>query len=238
VGARGSGTAKPCQEEGRPSTVATMAANNAELDPSSSEFNAKKAIYTRRIDGDEGVCYDSVEQCISAIYNKDKKRENAKKDRKEPEKLERKFLPEQMPVPVIRKEFRHVLTRMDEFKEGPLATLREWMLEKAKVKVLTRGLNQIRGFAIGYIQGFDKHWNLALSDVDEHFNRARRRKTFSTDSQCRRKLVPSDLPVEMRVGSSVMRILRIQGKYEVCVRHVPQVLLRGEHVVMVAKIPD
>ena len=32
----------------------------------------------------------------------------------------------------------------------------------------------------------------------------------------------------------LVRILKIKKKVELCVRHVPQVLLRGEHVVMVA----
>ena len=32
----------------------------------------------------------------------------------------------------------------------------------------------------------------------------------------------------------LVRILKIKKKVELCVRHVPQVLLRGEHVVMMA----
>ena len=32
-----------------------------------------------------------------------------------------------------------------------------------------------------------------------------------------------------------MRILKLKRKVEVCVRHAPQLLLRGEHVVMVAR---
>ena len=39
---------------------------------------------------------------------------------------------------------------------------------------------------------------------------------------------------EWRVGESVFRILKTKRKLEICVRHVPQVLLRGEHLVMVA----
>ena len=40
--------------------------------------------------------------------------------------------------------------------------------------------------------------------------------------------------IEWKVGESVFRIVKIKKKVEVCVRHVPQVLLRGEHVVMLA----
>ena len=35
------------------------------------------------------------------------------------------------------------------------------------------------------------------------------------------------------VGASVMRIEKIKRKTEVCRRHVPQLLLRGEHVASV-----
>ena len=40
------------------------------------------------------------------------------------ERVERRFLPEQMPVAVKRTEFRNVLTRMAEFQDGPLGKLR------------------------------------------------------------------------------------------------------------------
>ena len=95
-------------------------------------------------------------------------------------------------------------------------------------------MNNIRGVCSGFLAAFDKHWNLALSDVDENFNRPRRRKTYST-GRMRPIYLPQDLPVEMRIGSSLLRVDRIEKKFEVCVRHVPQVLLRGEHVVMVSK---
>ena len=57
---------------------------------------------------------------------------------------------------------------------------RKWKEEKIKVKVWTRGIDKIRGFATGFIVAFDKHWTLALTDVDEHFNRHRSRKTYLT----------------------------------------------------------
>ena len=103
-----------------------------------------------------------------------------------------------------------------------------------RVKVWTRGLDNLRGFAIGFVAGFDKHWNLILTDVDEHFNRPRKRKTFSTAEACRARLTPADLPKDLTMGESVMRVVKICGKFEVCVRHVPQVLLRGEHVALIS----
>lgn len=97
----------------------------------------------------------------------------------------------------------------------------------------------------GFLVAFDKHWNLALKDVDEEFTRKRSRKSYvgcTADSRPpmlrgggRQNLLPCDLPVEVRTGASLLRIVNIRGKFEMCVRHVPQVLLRGEHVVMVSK---
>jgi len=209
------------------------------LDPGSSEFDAKKAIYSVDAEKEKDTkSYDSVEQCITAIFNKDKASAKQKNSDKPPaaESLERRFLPEQMAVPSRRVEFRHVLTRMEEFKDGPLGRIRQWKDDQVRVKVWTRGQDQIRGYATGFIAGFDKHWNLVLTDVDEHFNRLRKRKTIKTSGISRPQLLPADLPVEFRVGESVLRVVRIQGKHEVCVRHVPQVLLRGEHVVMIALV--
>jgi len=220
-----------------------MEVSESMLDPASSKFDAKSAIYSGAVDTRGAEAFNTVEQCITAIQNKEagieckKEKQKKKKDEdQELEPLQRNFLPEQMPVPVTRKQFKHVLIRMEAFTAGPLATLGKWKEEKIKVKVWTRGIDKIRGFATGFIVAFDKHWNLALTDVDEQFNRHRSRKTYLTSGKSVKKLLPSDLPVEIRVGSSVMRVVRIQGKYEVCVRHVPQVLLRGEHVAMVAKL--
>lgn len=110
-----------------------------------------------------------------------------------------------------------------------------WQREKTRIKVWTRDMNNIRGFCTGFISAFDKHWNLALRDVDENFNRPRSRKTYSS-STMKSILMPQDLPVEMKIGSSLLRVIKIENKFEVCVRHVPQVLLRGEHVVMISKL--
>jgi len=206
------------------------------MDPSPEQFDCMKAIYSESAECklSEAKVYDSVEQCIAGIFGRDKKK-TKDRDESEHEVLERRFLPEQMPVKVERKPFRHVLLRMEEFTHGPLATIKKWSEEKVKVKVWTRGINEIRGVLTGFVVAYDKHWNLALVDVDEHFNRPRKRKTYFSEQKLKRKLLPSDLPLQMKYGSSAMKIIKIQGKYEVCVRHVPQILLRGEQVAMIGK---
>ncbi|XP_068202355.1 U7 snRNA-associated Sm-like protein LSm11 isoform X2 [Palaemon carinicauda] len=75
-----------------------------------------------------------------------------------------------------RKRARNVLNRMEEI-EGPLAVLRRCQQENIRVKVYTRNQSEIRGLLTGYVIAFDKHWNLALRDVDEVFQKKIRCKT-------------------------------------------------------------
>ncbi|XP_066955803.1 U7 snRNA-associated Sm-like protein LSm11 [Macrobrachium rosenbergii] len=71
---------------------------------------------------------------------------------------------------------RNVLNRMEEI-QGPLAVLRRCQQENIRVKVYTRNHSEIRGLVTGYVIAFDKHWNLALRDVDEVFQKKIRCKT-------------------------------------------------------------
>jgi len=213
------------------------------LDPTSEKFDSKYAIYSRdplKVGDCVVKTYDNIEDCIKA-FNDEKRhmKNNTTPFEEDSVKLERCFGPEQMMVPTKRSKssFRDINVRMKNYTLGPLGQLQKWRLEKIRVKVWTRSIDQIRGFCTGFIAAFDKHWNLALTDVDEHFHRRRVRKTWGdAGKRCPPKYLPSDLPVEIKIGSSLMRIVKIEGKYEACVRHVPQVLLRGEHVVMVAKL--
>ncbi|XP_064109236.1 U7 snRNA-associated Sm-like protein LSm11 isoform X2 [Macrobrachium nipponense] len=75
-----------------------------------------------------------------------------------------------------RKRLRNVLNRMEEI-QGPLAVLRRCQQENIRVKVYTRNHSEIRGLVTGYVIAFDKHWNLALRDVDEVFQKKIRCKT-------------------------------------------------------------
>lgn len=167
--------------------------------------------------------------------------------------LQRRFLPEQMPVAVEKPRGRNVLTYMERVavKGGPMAFLTECVEQRIRVKVVVRGAVQIRGSLEGFIIAFDKYWNLALSDVDELFNRKRYGSSMFTDqddteanlwtwrdpksgpkgSQRKRKPVKTE-----RVGSTTIYILKTRRKTELCQRHLPQTLLRGEHIVTVAKL--
>ncbi|ROT82948.1 hypothetical protein C7M84_023873 [Penaeus vannamei] len=65
---------------------------------------------------------------------------------------------------------RNVISRMQEMK-GPLAVLRRCKEENIRVKVYTRNQSEVRGVLTGFVVAFDKHWNLALRDVDEVFQK-------------------------------------------------------------------
>merc|ERR1719452_131373 len=114
-----------------------------------------------------------------------------------------------------------------------MSVLKRCMEEGERVKVWTRGVLGTRGVTTGFIAAFDKHWNMALTDVDEQFTRRRSRKAPVPGGVGAGVLGGGEIR-EFRVGESVVKILKVKKKVEICVRHVPQVLLRGEHVVMVA----
>ncbi|CAL8136474.1 unnamed protein product [Orchesella dallaii] len=82
----------------------------------------------------------------------------------------RRFLPHQLPVYRPRKEHPNTLTLMDTV-EGPLSVLRRVMTENLRIKLWTRNDKGFRGFLTGFVDAFDKHWNLILRDVDEQFVR-------------------------------------------------------------------
>ncbi|KAK6641060.1 hypothetical protein RUM44_012759 [Polyplax serrata] len=57
-------------------------------------------------------------------------------------------------------------------------------------QVWTRGPREIRGYCIGFLIAFDKHWNLALEDVLEVWTRRVKRKTVLLGEMCSiRKLI-------------------------------------------------
>ena len=137
--------------------------NNSEdnLEPSSSSFSPLNAIYDPNFDGSEAQkAHNNLEQCVAFIEGRWRGKTEAKKPSSEPPepvRLERQFLPEQMPVPGRRrKPFRHVLTRLAECQTGPLSVLRDCVKTRARVKVWTRGPTSVRGVMTGFIVAFDK----------------------------------------------------------------------------------
>ena len=135
--------------------------NEASLVPGTSSFNSLSAIYDADFDSTNTVkTHDNLEKCVAFIEGRIKSKSEKKKGSEEVEsdvKLERQFLPEQMPVPARRRApFRHVLTRMAECQAGPLSVLTQCAREGSRVKVWTRGPTSVRGVITGFLVAFDK----------------------------------------------------------------------------------
>ncbi|XP_052687898.1 U7 snRNA-associated Sm-like protein LSm11 [Crassostrea angulata] len=62
---------------------------------------------------------------------------------------------------------RTVLTRMEGYVRGPLSVLQRCVTERLLIQVWIRSAVDLRGMCKGYLVAFDKHFNLAMIDVDE-----------------------------------------------------------------------
>merc|ERR1719166_778175 len=101
---------------------------------------------------------------------------------------------------------------MEECQTGPLAVLRDCARAGTRVKVWTRGPANIRGFLSGFLVAFDKHWNLALTDVDEQFTRRRARKAAVKGGTEPRTGQAEGQLRQFKVGDSQFRIIKVKKK--------------------------
>ncbi|CAH2267438.1 jg23817 [Pararge aegeria aegeria] len=96
--------------------------------------------------------------------------------------------------------------------------------------VTTRHAYGIRGVLHATLVAFDKQWNLALTDVLEIWKKKAPKK---------RKIPPGlGTPVPKGTAASISAVpvvteTPIGGGVLECTRHLPQVMVRGEHVVLV-----
>ncbi|XP_065199777.1 U7 snRNA-associated Sm-like protein LSm11 [Planococcus citri] len=149
------------------------------------------------------------------------------------------------------RDCKNVLTRMERTVKGPLTFLKKCMDEKLRVKVYTRGAVQVRGFCVGFIVAFDKHMNLVLKDVFETWTRKRKRKLLFLDAVSETESATEefkDLNIlstrseqsekhnqRKKLNESKPKVVvrkRLKRK-EICERHIDQILIRGEQIVIV-----
>ncbi|KOB75566.1 U7 snRNA-associated Sm-like protein LSm11, partial [Operophtera brumata] len=97
-------------------------------------------------------------------------------------------------------------------------------------QVMTRKDTGVRGVLHATLIAFDKQWNLALSDVLEIWKRKGPKK---------RKVPPGlGTPVPKGTAATISPVATVtetplgKGVWE-CTRHLPQLMVRGEHVVLV-----
>ncbi|XP_074112746.1 U6 snRNA-associated Sm-like protein LSm11 isoform X2 [Cotesia typhae] len=202
------------------------------LDPTSQLFDPLKALYSdkTKIPVKKAPIYDNITKFESVLkgiapteIGQGRKKENrtsiAVKKTKEKE-IEKEY--------DAFKSGRNVLSRMTN-TIGPLQLIYTCMETKSRVKIYTRSARGVRGFIEAYVAAFDKHWNLALEDCYEEWTRKVKRKAPILG-------IPSVKSEEANENVPKMIVKTSNGKTETLKRHVPQMMLRGEQVVMIVKI--
>ncbi|XP_052895922.1 U7 snRNA-associated Sm-like protein LSm11 [Anopheles moucheti] len=175
--------------------------SSSELDVGSKRFNPLKALYsgnmkvpvaTARLHDNVSVL-ESKQTILGGFAepfdeNRLKQIRSAtslSKSKAEPTNLlpQRRFLPEQGPVKYVKsaRHTKNIFLRMEKGFQGPLALMLTWMNERRRVRVYVRKQKGIRGHITGVIELFDKHWNMAISDVCETWTR--RKYRYSQNNQ-------------------------------------------------------
>ncbi|XP_045504068.1 U7 snRNA-associated Sm-like protein LSm11 [Colias croceus] len=220
----------------------------SELEATCSKFDPLKVLYSSeaKIPVEDAPVYENIQQYEAAMKNPNiapighgelvKQREEEKKRKKleEQQLLEEKNkqrFAQYKDVMPVKKERRYVnvLSRL-ETARGPLGALKDCVDQRLRVKVVTRSANSIRGALFATLVAFDKQWNLALTDVLEVWKRKGPKK---------RKVPPGlGTPVAKGTAAAISPVPLVTetplggGVWE-CTRHVPQLMVRGEHVVLV-----
>ncbi|XP_039745232.1 U7 snRNA-associated Sm-like protein LSm11 [Pararge aegeria] len=233
--------------------MSSTSSSGSETSASSSKFNAIKVLYSKKskVPVQNAPLYDNLQQFESALkYNETqsscvvpvgrqelvKKREEEKAaKRKEEERIlaEKNKLrfAQYRGLETVKKvrKVKNVLTRIESMK-GPLGALKDCVDQRLRIKVTTRHAYGIRGVLHATLVAFDKQWNLALTDVLEIWKKKAPKK---------RKIPPGLVtPVPKGTAASISAVpvvteTPIGGGVLECTRHLPQVMVRGEHVVLV-----
>ncbi|XP_023945799.1 U7 snRNA-associated Sm-like protein LSm11 [Bicyclus anynana] len=233
--------------------MSSTSSSESETSASSSKFDPIKVLYSKKtkVPVKNAPLYDNLQQFESALkYNESqsssiipvgkqelvKKREEEKEAKKKEEeknlaeKNKQRFAQYQGLEPVKRPfRAKNVMTRL-EAMTGPLGALKECVDQRLRIKITTRNANGIRGVLHATLVAFDKQWNMALSDVLEIWRRKAPKK---------RKIPPAlGTPVPKGTAASISAVpvvteTNVGGGVLECTRHLPQIMVRGEHVVMV-----
>lgn len=232
-------------------------ADDPELDIRSKRFNPLKALLTEQMPNSDknARAYDNLAQFepifkrVFCGQSEEPKRSTASTSKKpqltlsDYQVLPRRFTAAQQAIPTRPKGNRHtrnILIRMSDPKlVGPLQLLQKWREQKCLVKVYTRNEKEVDGHVIGYIEAFDKHWNLIVSSAEQTIKRRKPRYCFrtvqATDncdddaaiSECMRRLAALNIQIP------TTKVVGNHGRSVDCTRTVPQLLVRGEQIVSI-----
>jgi small nuclear ribonucleoprotein (snRNP)-like protein len=125
-----------------------------------------------------------------------------------------------------------------ENSKGPLALLQKFVSNNRIVKVYIRKEHGIRGYIIGQLVFFDKHYNLALIECTETW---KRRKYKFSDSNIPFPNPPQDcskLLASMGIEVPQISVKSLNRKYVECTRKLNQIMIRGEDVILISEFTE
>ncbi|XP_023297104.2 U7 snRNA-associated Sm-like protein LSm11 [Lucilia cuprina] len=228
--------------------------DDEELNIASEHFNPLKALYDpnyRVTEKQPKIIYQNMAAFETALkkfgimgLNKKPKTNLAadSKDNKNPllveeERTQRRFQEHQMAIrtqaKVKQKHQRNILIQMAQ-SEGPIKQLQQFVKESRRIRVLVRKEHGIKGYIEGELKMFDRHWNLLLTDVLECLEQ--RKYKYAEDNLVNHQQPEDCSYVLDQLGITLPQqsVKSLSRKRVEVKRHLPQLLLRGEQVVLIS----
>ncbi|KAI8036306.1 U7 snRNA-associated Sm-like protein LSm11 [Drosophila gunungcola] len=156
---------------------------------------------------------------------------------------QRRFELHQMPTTSSskKKHHRNIFTYM-EATVGPLELLRKCIplaghketTERIRVRVVLRKQGAIGGNVEGELVAFDKQWNLLLRGATETWKR--RKYNYGEQNICDTPVDCTERLRELGITLPQTQVKSLNRKNVEIKRHLPQILIRGENVVIISLI--
>ncbi|EDW89558.1 U7 snRNA-associated Sm-like protein LSm11 [Drosophila yakuba] len=157
---------------------------------------------------------------------------------------QRRFEPHQMPTTSTRKKHhRNIFTYM-QAAVGPLELLTKCIsstshhesTETRRVRVVIRKHRSVGGSVEGELVAFDKQWNLLLRNATETWKR--RKYNYGEQNICDTSVDCTGRLLELGITVPRNQVKSLNRKNVEIRRELPQILIRGENVVLVSLIPN
>jgi len=160
---------------------------------------------------------------------------------------QRRFEPHQMPTTRTsnKKHHRNIFTYM-ESTVGPLEVLKKCIPsagpketsekhEIIRVRVVIRKQGAVGGSVEGELVAFDKQWNMLLRNATETWKR--RKYNYGEQNICDTPVDCTDRLRELGITLPKAQVKSLNRKNVEIKRDLPQILIRGENVVLVSIVP-